>query len=398
MYDAGALGAPGVGDRRSAGRSALAVRIGRRHHRTARRALPRARRDVGRRSGRRRRVAKPFAASPGSTSVVEDGDRCRASGLRAAIPRIPLGRAMTIVEPVLTYLRSRPDVEWAAPAGSLRRGQDTVGDIELVASRRRPHRGARRNESPARRRARASTGAPAALYLLIERMQVGVRLPEPAQRRRRAAPPDRIARPCDALRAYAARTRWRLTADGLFAPDGRPIDAATEEAIYAALEPALHSARDPERRRRGRGGGARRAARCWSRGATSAAISTCTRCGATAATRSRRWCRRARALGYEYMAITDHSPALGRVAEPVRRRRRRGRRTRSRGSRDAYPDITILHGCEVDILPDGRLDFPDRVLERFDIVLASLHERAGQAPEQLLRRYARRDAASAGRR
>src|SRR5207245_128418 len=47
----------------------------------------------------------------------------------------------------------------------------------------------------------------------------------------------------------------------------------------------------------------------------------------------------------------------------------------------------ILHGCEVDILPDGRLDMPDRVLERLDIVLASLHERGGQTPDQLLRRY-----------
>lgn len=39
-------------------------------------------------------------------------------------------------------------------------------------------------------------------------------------------------------------------------------------------------------------------------------------------------------------------------------------------------------------MPDGRLDFPDRVLEQFDIVLASLHDRAGHSPEQLLRRYA----------
>jgi DNA polymerase (family 10) len=46
-----------------------------------------------------------------------------------------------------------------------------------------------------------------------------------------------------------------------------------------------------------------------------------------------------------------------------------------------------LHGCEVDILPDGRLDFQDRVLERFDIVLASLHHRSGDGRDQLLRRY-----------
>ena len=55
--------------------------------------------------------------------------------------------------------------------------------------------------------------------------------------------------------------------------------------------------------------------------------------------------------------------------------------------RERRPDIAILHGCEVDILPDGTLDFPDRILEQFDIVLASLHERAGQSSDQLMKRY-----------
>jgi DNA polymerase (family 10) len=49
--------------------------------------------------------------------------------------------------------------------------------------------------------------------------------------------------------------------------------------------------------------------------------------------------------------------------------------------------MTILHGCEVDILPDGRLDFPDAVLEQLDIVLASLHDQAGHSPARLLERY-----------
>ena len=93
-----------------------------------------------------------------------------------------------------------------------------------------------------------------------------------------------------------------------------------------------------------------------------------------------------RGLGYKYIAITDHSPhsaasrnlsagSIARQAEEIAR------------LREQYPDITILHGCEVDILPDGRLDFPDRILERLDIVLASLHARAGQSGEHLLRRY-----------
>jgi DNA polymerase (family 10) len=91
-------------------------------------------------------------------------------------------------------------------------------------------------------------------------------------------------------------------------------------------------------------------------------------------------------LGYEYLAITEHSPhsaasrnlsveSIARQADEIA------------ALRERYPQISILHGCEVDILPDGRLDFPDRVLERLDIVLASLHERVGHSPEQLLRRY-----------
>jgi DNA polymerase (family 10) len=94
------------------------------------------------------------------------------------------------------------------------------------------------------------------------------------------------------------------------------------------------------------------------------------------------------ALGYEYIAVTDHSERsaasrslaqgdVARQAEAVA------------ALRDKYPQIAILHGCEVDILPDGTLDFPDHLLQEFEIVLASLHDRAGHGPEELERRYAR---------
>ncbi len=92
------------------------------------------------------------------------------------------------------------------------------------------------------------------------------------------------------------------------------------------------------------------------------------------------------ALGYRYMAITDHSPSsaasrnlsldtLGRQADEIA------------AAREAHPDITILQGVEVDILPDGKLDFPDKVLQRLDIVLASLHDGHGHSPDRLLSRY-----------
>ena len=82
-----------------------------------------------------------------------------------------------------------------------------------------------------------------------------------------------------------------------------------------------------------------------------------------------------RDLGYEYMAITDHSPASG-LAQTLTVQNVRRQAEEVDQLRERFPDIAILHGCEVDILPEGRLDFPDRVLEGFDIVLASLHHRS----------------------
>jgi DNA polymerase (family 10) len=93
-----------------------------------------------------------------------------------------------------------------------------------------------------------------------------------------------------------------------------------------------------------------------------------------------------RDLGYEYIAITDHSPASG-VARTLTAKNIKRQAEEIAGARERFPDIAILHGCEVDILPEGRLDFPDRVLEEFDIVLASLHHRSGDGRDQLLRRY-----------
>jgi DNA polymerase (family 10) len=92
------------------------------------------------------------------------------------------------------------------------------------------------------------------------------------------------------------------------------------------------------------------------------------------------------ALGYEYIAITDHSQhsvaANGLTIERLRRQRQEIEELRPR-----FPNITILHGAEVDILPDGALDFPDTVLAELDIVLASLHERGWHDGGQLTERY-----------
>ena len=93
----------------------------------------------------------------------------------------------------------------------------------------------------------------------------------------------------------------------------------------------------------------------------------------------------AKQLGYEYVAITDHSErawssrALAAADIPKQAAEIAGIRSRVRG-------IEILHGIEVDIMHDGTLDFDDEQLGSFDIVLASLHDPSGHDGARLTER------------
>jgi DNA polymerase (family 10) len=94
----------------------------------------------------------------------------------------------------------------------------------------------------------------------------------------------------------------------------------------------------------------------------------------------------AKQLGYEYVAITDHSERASASRKllaleiPIQREEIMALRARIHG-------IEILHGIEVDIMPDGTLDFDDNQLADFDIVLASLHDDHGHDGPRLTERY-----------
>ena len=84
------------------------------------------------------------------------------------------------------------------------------------------------------------------------------------------------------------------------------------------------------------------------------------------------------AMGYEYMAISDHSQSA-RVANGLTPERFEEQKREIQRLRDLYGDkIQILWSAEVDILPDGSLDLPDDLLKEFDFVTASIHSRFNQ--------------------
>ena len=304
--------------------------------------------------------------------------------LRSGVARIPLGRALAIADPVVAALQAVPGIAWIAPVGSLRRGEELVGDIEFMAPADDPqpaidalvslpdvgsilHRGSRR------------------VCLLIDRVQVGVRFPDPAVAGAVLLQLTGSTAHLDQLQERAASRGRTLDAEGLSADANGATAARSEESIYQALDlqwipPEIRDG-DIEVERAAVGSlpallsrenirGDLHMHTQWSDGRDTVAAMV----------------EASVALGYEYVAITDHSAraAASRTlsADGVKKQAEEIAEARER-----FPAITILHGCEVDILAGGRLDFSDRVLGHFDIVLASLHERLGDGPDVLLRRY-----------
>jgi len=98
--------------------------------------------------------------------------------------------------------------------------------------------------------------------------------------------------------------------------------------------------------------------------------------------------RAAIARRYEYLAITDHTKGLG-VAHGLDAARVAERHTEIEAIKRAYRGrLHVLEGLEVDIRADGRLDLPDDILKRMDIVVASIHSAFAQTKAQMTARLA----------
>ena len=96
----------------------------------------------------------------------------------------------------------------------------------------------------------------------------------------------------------------------------------------------------------------------------------------------------ARALGYRYLGITDHSPRI-KVVNGLDAERLVAQSAEMAGVQAQVPEVTLLQGIEVDILEDGSLDLPDAVLEILDVVIASPHVKLRQEPSAMTERMLR---------
>ncbi|WP_010678358.1 DNA polymerase/3'-5' exonuclease PolX [Bacillus timonensis] len=92
-----------------------------------------------------------------------------------------------------------------------------------------------------------------------------------------------------------------------------------------------------------------------------------------------------REKGYRYMAITDHSQYL-RVANGLTPERLLDQHREIKRLNEKYDDFTIFTGVEMDILPDGRLDYDNEIIRDVDVVIASIHSSFSQPREKIMQR------------
>ncbi len=291
--------------------------------------------------------------------------------------RVPIGSALPVAEEIARDLREAVPGARVEVAGSLRRGRESVHDIDLVAAADRPEElqdALAVHPAVERELSRGDASASVATHAGV-RLELAVGAPESFGNLLQHATGS--AAHNIRLRELAVRQGLSVSQHGILGPDGERADPRRRGGrLRRARAPprAARAARGPRRDR----GGARGAAAA-ARGARRPARATCTptRGGATARGRSRQMVEAARERGYAYLAISDHSQSLamagGLDADRVRRQWEEIDAENAR--RD---DIVVLKATEVDILADGRLDFEDELLAGFDWVTASVHSAFGQ--------------------
>lgn len=89
--------------------------------------------------------------------------------------------------------------------------------------------------------------------------------------------------------------------------------------------------------------------------------------------------------GYEYMVITDHSKSL-KVAHGLQVERLLRQNEEIKNLNEEYTEIDIYSGTEMDILPDGSLDYEDDILSQLDYVIAAIHQGFNQSEEEIMKR------------
>jgi len=299
--------------------------------------------------------------------------------------RIPLGEALPAVEEILTALRRVPGVRNLTPAGSLRRFKETVGDIDLMGTADDPEAVVRAFTKLPQVREVLGRGPTKASVILPKGLQADLRMVEHDSFGSLLQHFTGSKEHNVALRTRAQKQGLSLSEYGITDVKTGDIEKfADEESFYRYL--GLQYISPEIREDMGEIDLAEK-------GAIPALIKIKNirgdfhvhTIGSDGMDTIEDMALAAKRLGYDYIAITDHSSGRN-IPGDKKMERIEEQAAEIKRLNQSSLGIYLLNGVEVDIKADGSLDLPDEVLADLDIVVAAVHSSFMQARVQMTRR------------
>lgn len=293
--------------------------------------------------------------------------------------RMLLGYALDIAEEIIAELKKSKDVDKVNVAGSIRRGRETIGDIDILVTSPNPEKVLDYFTKIRYVYDVIGRGPTKASVHVKNGLQVDLRVLTPEEYGAALMYFTGSKEHNVELRRIAIAKRMKLSEYGLF-KGAKFICGKTEEEVYKALglqyvEPEMRENRGevelalrhnlPELLTQKDILGDLQMHTKWSDG-TNTIEQMADAC---------------KALGYEYISITDHVGNLA-IAGAIK-----GKQIdQQKKEIDKVEGIQVLQGAEIDIRTDGTLDVDNETLKKFDVVLASLHSSLkGDGTERILK-------------
>ena len=303
--------------------------------------------------------------------------------LKKGRDRMDIKTATEAARLFIEELKRLKEIKEICPAGSLRRKKETVRDIDILASSKNPKKVMDRFTKLPDIKEVLAKGATKSSVVTKDGIQVDLRVIEESTYGASLMYFTGSKAHNIRLRQIAIKKGLKLNEYGLFKKD-KIIKGKTEKEIYKTLglgyiEPELREDRGeievglkgtlPDLVELDDIKGDLHIHSVWSDGGSS----------------TDEIVRKARELGYEYIAITDHSQGL-KIARGLDKEQLKIKRKEIDSLNRKYKDIKILFGTEVDIHSDGTLDYSDDILKEMDIVIAAIHAGFKQSKKQLTKR------------
>jgi DNA polymerase (family 10) len=301
------------------------------------------------------------------------------------ISRVLLHEADEMIAGLLSQLRDAPGVVRIEPAGSLRRRKATIGDLDLLAATDDPAALIATLDGLTEVDRVLAAGIDKSSIVVRSGLRVDLMVCSPAAWGSHLVHFTGSKEHNVALRGIALDRGLSLSEKGFKVVEtGELLLDASEEGVYARLDlpwipPEMRE--DTDVIAAARAGtlpipvsmtdlkGDTHVHSDWSDGVDSIESMA----------------RAARGRGYDWMVLTDHSPSLG-IARGLSPDRIDEQRSELRRLNAELAPFRILHGTEMEVRADGSLDYPDELLARFDVVVASVHTGRNQPSEQLTAR------------